>query len=355
MGKFLHKYRTIEEFEAAYQNEGQVVATAITISVSAGTYVFDHQEYGGGFYWKDSNNNEAWTEKRFPAVGDEAYDITASWARVTVASVLTETPEATYIEPWVSLTLEGLPKKVKIYCHGTGYYHGMEYIGPDNTYGDYYKWIEIDSEGEHLTQLYYTTTRKLKPGDPVYWSMEGGVDMHEPCAWVDSFLEGESRVDYNKVPEPSFLEILWETSGFTNPMPQKVLLNYMYNNRYDEPGLSESTDIEHTGESNPLNNWVWYDFSEAIALGKYRIVDASDFTRADWDDANSIGIYFLWELDENGWPSGWTEYPSGQGEGLYGTNKDPNTGDWELWGTSVLKCCKLEANGTWYGYGIYGD
>ena len=176
-----------------------------------------------------------------------------------------------------------------------------------------------------------------------------GEDYVEP--WV-SYTRENQHVDYNKA--PSFIETLWETSGFTNPLPAKVLLNYTYNNRNDEPG-SSSTDIGHLNESNPLNKHIWYDFSESIAVGKYRIVDVSNFTRADWDDANAIGIYFLWELDENGWPSGWSGYPGGQGEGLYATGRDLNTGDWILNGSSMLSCCKTEANGTWYGYGYYGD
>ena len=142
---------------------------------------------------------KAYTGKRTPAVGDEAYDITGGWRNVTVASVLSETPEATYIEPWVSLTLEGLPQKVRLWCNGTQHYYGMEYVGPDKTYGDYYKWSSFEIEDRPATDYYYTTTRKLNLGDPVYWSMEGGVDTHEPCAWVESFLEADHRVDYNKI------------------------------------------------------------------------------------------------------------------------------------------------------------
>ena len=172
--------------------------------------------------------------------------------------------------------------------------------------------------------------------------------------WV-SYTEENEHVDYNK--RPSFLQTLWEVSGFTNPLPQKVILNYRYDDgtQYgdvNEPGLGR-LDIDHYDNTDPFGFGSWSEIDEYISLGKYRVIDEANFTEADWNDPDCIGIYFLWEAadTENGWPVGWSDYPSEQGEGLYGTYRED--GNWLLWGTYVLKCTKL--NNVWYGYGIYGD
>lgn len=104
-----------------------------------------------------------------------------------------------YVKPWVSLTTEGVPKDAKLWCEGTQHYYGMRYVGKENTeYGLYYKWASFYIDDTPGVPYYWTASRKPNNGDPVYWSVEGGISEHDPCGYFDSTIEYGPSVDYNK-------------------------------------------------------------------------------------------------------------------------------------------------------------
>jgi hypothetical protein len=133
MAKYLHYFRTREEFENTYYDDLTAIVTAITCS--AGTYVFDREET---IVYKESDpftvyvwtlgSAELQTDKRNPEVGDGAYDPnTEEWLEITAVS--TEEHEPGYHEPWVSLTPGYTTNMFSAKLDGSGDTQTYIYIG----------------------------------------------------------------------------------------------------------------------------------------------------------------------------------------------------------------------------------
>ena len=171
--------------------------------------------------------------------------------------------------------------------------------------------------------------------------------------WV-SYTEENEHVDYNK--GPGYLQILWEFSGWTNPFPDKVLLNTVDGNEPPYAGEDEgcATQIQFGGQ-------YWYDITDCVGSdGLFRVYDSRSMTYEQLYDTAVTGVYFLWELDENyDFPDGWNSYPDDDGdgvadeEGVYATYKDYQTGEWGFCGTNIIQ--KVKIGDKYYGFGIYGD
>ena len=113
MGKYIHKFDTIEEFANTYFD----TETIMTVSVICedGTYVYDGYrliDIGGArlserHIWK-KDNEYYFTFLRNPNVGDElgyeGYSISSRYKTITATNVVSKEPG--YIEPWVSYTVE---------------------------------------------------------------------------------------------------------------------------------------------------------------------------------------------------------------------------------------------------------
>ena len=183
--------------------------------------------------------------------------------------------------------------------------------------------------------------------DSAFEAEYNGEDYKEP--WV-SLTSENGEVNYNR--KPSYLETLWETSGWTNPFPDKVLLNTVDGNEPPYAG-----EIEGCATEEWIGNERWYDITDCVGPdGIFRVYDSHTMTYEQLYDSAVTGVYFLWELDENGdFPDGWSsdEY-EGDHEGVYATSKDYETNtQWEFWGTSIIQ--KVKIGDKCYGFGIYGD
>lgn len=64
-------------------------------------------------------------------------------------------------------------------------------------YGKFYEWASYYIDDAPGCSCYYTITRQPQNGDPVYWSVEGGISEHDPCGYFDSVVEYGPGVDYN--------------------------------------------------------------------------------------------------------------------------------------------------------------
>jgi hypothetical protein len=161
-------------------------------------------------------------------------------------------------------------------------------------------------------------------------------------------------VDYNK--KPGIIQELWNKLGNTSPLPDEVIINYAvtwpdiisWGEDSNEPGIGYKDVRNYEGQPTGFDSWE--DISASVAGGKYKVVDARYLSQEDLDDPDAIGVYFLWELDENGWPAGWNE-----NDRQYSNNR--KDGEWQFCNSSVLKCGKLYTNPDepFYGWAIYGD
>lgn len=169
--------------------------------------------------------------------------------------------------------------------------------------------------------------------------------------WV-SLTKTVDRVDYNK--RPGIIQELWNKLGNTGTLPDKVIINYSVtwpNEQQadtNEPGVGYKDVQNYEGQPTGFNSWE--DISASVTGGKYKVVDARYLSQEDLDDPDAIGVYFLWVLDENGWPAGWNE-----NDNQYAIYRE--NGEWQFWNSSVLKCGKLSTNPDepFYGWAIYGD
>ena len=115
----------------------------------------------------------------------------------TIAEFTSAYTGSDYVEPWLSLTMDGcgLPTKASIYCANTSHVYGMEFAGK---VGEYYRWTSFQIEDTPGSDEYWTLTRTLRIGTPVYFSLTGGPEEHEPAGFVYEILESEPGVSYNK-------------------------------------------------------------------------------------------------------------------------------------------------------------
>ena len=248
MGKYLHKYDSLDAFHMNYDNETEGPITSLTVNNAMaytecsewntrtaateynGTYVFDRLMTGVAMHGCDDwdgtydmmvfkkgndtaylinwDEDDPWTVddewisnhtdyftlihdlNNAYAVGDADLDV-SSW----------ETGEPPYHEPWVSYTLDdhdGGVLKIKVLCPQTpGHIYGAEYLGED---GNYYKWesYQYESGSNPGFDYYWTTMRNPKSGDNIFCSVTG-IQEDNPCAVVGDVIEvGGNRVDYNK-------------------------------------------------------------------------------------------------------------------------------------------------------------
>ena len=132
MAKYLHYFRTREEFENTYYDDLTAIVTAITCS--AGTYVFDREETIGDkfgsftFYVWTLGSAELQTDSRNPEVTDMAYDPNTE-KTLEITAVSTEEHEPGYHEPWVSLTPGYTTNMFSAKLGGTGDTQTYIYIG----------------------------------------------------------------------------------------------------------------------------------------------------------------------------------------------------------------------------------
>ena len=108
MGKYLHRYNTLEEFKKDYNEEDGGINSFVC---SAGTFTYDRyvNEMGGAYFWKNGDKELAtpWRNPKVgewnPEIGTGAYDLDNNTG-VEITEVGPEEEPGEYIEPWVSLT-----------------------------------------------------------------------------------------------------------------------------------------------------------------------------------------------------------------------------------------------------------
>jgi hypothetical protein len=109
MGKYLHRFTTLESFNEIYDDSATTIITAFTCS--AGTFVYDRCDETGAmpeYIWKNGNtelitnyrdvavgNNCGWSSGAYDPVEDTCIEITA---------ISTVEHDAAYKAPWVSYT-----------------------------------------------------------------------------------------------------------------------------------------------------------------------------------------------------------------------------------------------------------
>ena len=115
--KFIRNYKTKEEFESDYYDNGGVEVVSITCEL--GTFTFDRVEYiesfGKNVYRWTNGEKTLDTGKRNPEVGDSAYNDDPDgdgipfepddgFEEYEITSVEEVEHESRYFEPWVSLS-----------------------------------------------------------------------------------------------------------------------------------------------------------------------------------------------------------------------------------------------------------
>ena len=244
-----------------------------------------------------------------------------------------------YHEPWVSLTkdIENVSRFV-VNC-SNAYYFYADYEGPEN---GAYKWRASAVEGQQqqpYDDYYWTTTRNPETGDSVFCSFTG-ISQNNPCATVSAITSymTENRVDYNKA--PSYAKVLWNELGNTDaPEPTKVLV-FNGNDQQTYQFFYDQNIIRHN-ETTPIGGH-WYDFTNTTANTVY---DIDTMTESDLDGIDYGGVFFMWELDENGFPEGVSEYSDGYYE--------INNGVLSPSGSFDKYCTKIDNK--FYGWMCYGD
>ena len=121
MGKYLHKFESIEDFRENYFDEYERITTAFT--TTDGTFTLQEEnihEEGEGFmhavYVWTCGNITAETESHLIETGDTVY-VNGQGREVTSVSNVTNNPK--YLVPWVSYTKREYPAKFKATINGT--------------------------------------------------------------------------------------------------------------------------------------------------------------------------------------------------------------------------------------------
>lgn len=140
MGKHLHHYKSLLDFEKEYSSDFPHVNSFVC---SAGTFTYDRiDDEFGGYIWKNGDK-ELVTTNRIPKVGvydyaaeTGAYD-TYNEVGVEITAV-GEIEPAKYYEPWVSYTEDEIPSKVSGVIQLPNWdipgQLTLEYVGPCDFY-----------------------------------------------------------------------------------------------------------------------------------------------------------------------------------------------------------------------------
>lgn len=174
-----------------------------------------------------------------------------------------------YLEPWVSLTLEGKVMSFEAYCQNATLSFGGTYVGESSAYGGTYLWINPENNHD-----YYTKKRDPEVGDYVVF----GSDWESWDYYVEHFgdtitaITGyDSRVDYNKQSGAITVEVYDEQGELANVT------------EYDDIDVPFEELMEPVFEAHGQRNFIRVVFSngtEAFAGG-----DAcGDLTKADIDE-----------------------------------------------------------------------
>jgi hypothetical protein len=139
MGKYLHHYTSLDEFQANYNDNGGPASFVC----SAGTFVYDRYEEINNhivYVWVNGDK-ELWTLQRKAAVGDGcgelsgAYDPEAQEGDGCIEiTAVGEAIPGTYIEPWVSYTDDKVARVRKFKATVGGLINGVRYDDEEHTF-----------------------------------------------------------------------------------------------------------------------------------------------------------------------------------------------------------------------------
>lgn len=135
MGKYLHHYTSLDEFQKDYNDDGGINSFVC----SAGTFMYDRYEENDGIYFWKNGDKELITSYRSPKVGaynyedgTGAYDIDNNTG-VEITEV-GEVQPGKYQEPWVSYTDDKTTRVRKFKATVSGLINGVTYDNEEHTF-----------------------------------------------------------------------------------------------------------------------------------------------------------------------------------------------------------------------------